>query len=88
MSSMFDELDHDNLSEDDKTWLRSWNRPVPDDDEGEEDEELILDLGPLTKPQLVREAEKRELDTSGTKAELQNRIEEHDADQGYYSDEE
>ena len=88
MSSMFDELDYDNLSDSDKEWLRSWNQPVPDDEDVEEDEDLILDLGPLNKPQLVREAEKRDLDTSGTKLDLQTRIEEYDAEQGYYQTDE
>ena len=89
MSTNFTEqVDVDNLSEEEVTWLRNWNQHdlIPGE-EPEDDEELILDLSTLNKPQMVKEAQKRGLDDSGTKAELQDRIEAYDAEQDY-SDEE
>jgi len=74
------ELDFDNLSDEDVEWLTNWNRQdeIPSDDEDEEPE-MVYDLSTLRKPQLQEQARLRELDDSGTMAELQNRIEAHDA---------
>lgn len=30
---LFDEIDRDNLSDDDRAWLKSWNQEVPEDTE-------------------------------------------------------
>lgn len=73
-------LDFDALSDEDKEWLTNWNRQdeIPSDQRDEEPE-MVFDLGPLRKPELQEQARLRELDDSGTMADLQNRIEAYDA---------
>lgn len=82
------EIDYDNLTDEDRAWLKAWNKPIPDEVEPEEgmEDELVYDLSGLRKPALQHQARLRELDDGGTVAELQARIEELDAEE--YEEEE
>lgn len=77
----------DELTEDEKAWLRSWNRgdEIPDeeadatnadDEDDEEDEDS--DYSEMSNDELRDELKRRDLPVSGNKDELIARLEEDD----------
>lgn len=92
------DLDYDNLSDEDKAWMKSRNMPIPGEDDGAEVAQSVAtpentgsdsDSGDDESDNyedwklktLQREAKARKLPTSGTKAELAERLREDDANE-------
>jgi hypothetical protein len=88
LSKPLTEDEASSLTEDEKVWLRSWNRgsEIPgedddqDDDSEDEDEEEGDDYSDLSVDELKAELKERDLPTSGNKDDLVQRLVEDDED--------